>query len=156
MDSFTSMSKKMRATGLYKISEGNNNYAELKAYAAGLDMLFGKLDEMKSEYFIDTAQSYGIVNRERFTGAVRDDLTIEKRREMLKTRELTNETTCSPEAFEKIVAGYGLSSFTIKEYPSTRMVLITINDDLTESDKVWVRYMIANDFPAHLNVQVVF
>ena len=45
---------------------------------------------MLKEYFIDTAQSYGLTERERFTGAVRDDLSIEKRRELLKIREQTN------------------------------------------------------------------
>lgn len=156
MDSFNSMSSKMTATGIYTVTEHSNNYAELKAYAAGLDMLFEMLDEMKREYFIDTAESFGILNRERFTGAVRDDLSIEKRREMLKIRELTNEKTCSPASFEKILSGYGLTNFSITEHPSTRMVLIKINDNLSESDRVWVEYMISNDFPVHLNVQVVF
>ena len=39
-------------------------------------MIFNELDEMLGEYYIDTAQSYGLTERERFTGAVRDDLSI--------------------------------------------------------------------------------
>lgn len=58
---------------------------------------------MLKEYFIDTAQSYGLTERERFTGAVRDDLSIEKRRELLKIREQTNEEFCTPEGFNKIL-----------------------------------------------------
>ena len=89
MDSYTSMVKKLTDTKLYSVRTGGRTYAELKAFAAGLDLLFNELDEMLKEYFIDTAQSYGLTERERFTGAVRDDLSIEKRRELLKIREQT-------------------------------------------------------------------
>mgnify|MGYP001224039914 CR=1 FL=1 len=96
MDSYTSMVKKLTDTKLYSVRTGGRTYAELKAFAAGLDLLFNELDEMLKEYFIDTAQSYGLTERERFTGAVRDDLSIEKRRELLKIREQTNEEFCTP------------------------------------------------------------
>ena len=85
MDSYTSMVKKLTDTKLYSVRTGGRTYAELKAFSTGLDLLFNELGEMLKEYFIDTAQSYGLTERERFTGAVRDDLSIEKRRELLKT-----------------------------------------------------------------------
>ena len=111
---------------------------------------------MLKEYFIDTAQSYGLTERERFTGAVRDDLSIEKRRELLKIREQTNEEFCTPEGFNKILEGYGLGNFKITENPSQNALNIKISDSLSELNKVWVNKMIEKDFPAHLEITVEF
>lgn len=46
MDSYTSMIKKLTDTKLYLVRTGGRTYAELKAFAAGLDLLFNELDEM--------------------------------------------------------------------------------------------------------------
>lgn len=154
MDSLTSMYKKLLSLKLYSDKRSGNSYAELKAFSVGLNLLFGELDEMLREYFIDTAQSYGLTERERFMGAVRDDLSIEKRREMLKTREQTNEKFCTPEAFHKILQSYGLNSFEITEHPLENALTVKINDTLDEQTKVWINKMIENDFPAHLDVTV--
>ncbi|WP_449075855.1 putative phage tail protein [Ruminococcus sp.] len=156
MDSYTSMVKKLTDTKLYSVRTGGRTYAELKAFSTGLDLLFNELDEMLKEYFIDTAQSYGLTERERFTGAVRDDLSIEKRRELLKIREQTNEEFCTPEGFNKILEGYGLGNFKITENPSQNALSIKISDSLSELNKVWVNKMIEKDFPAHLEITVEF
>ncbi len=156
MDSFTSMSKKLVSTKIYSVNKGGANYAELKAFAKGLDLIFNQLDEMLKEYFIDTAQSYGLTERERFTGAVRDDLSVEKRRELLKVREQTNEKFCTPESFNKILQGYGLSNYKIVENPSANALTIKIADALDEQNRLWVQKMIDNDFPSHLDVLIEF
>lgn len=156
MDSYTSMVKKLTDTKLYSVRTGGRTYAELKAFSAGLDLLFNELGEMLKEYFIDTAQSYGLTERERFTGAVRDDLSIEKRRELLKIREQTNEEFCTPEGFNKILEGYGLGNFKIIENPSQNALSVKISDSLSELNKVWVNKMIEKDFPAHLEITVEF
>ncbi len=156
MNSYDSMKRKHLQTGLYKADNSTALHKELKAYAAGIDLVLEKLSQIQRECFIDTAEDYGLYERERFTGAVRDDLDIEKRREMLKTREQTNENTCSPSAFEKIVAGYGLYDFSITEYPANQEVTLTVRDSLSEDNKYWIEKMAGNDFPAHLNLNVVF
>ena len=156
MNSLDSMTKKLENTKIYAVKPGGRNYAEIKAFSVGLDMIFNELDEMLREYFIDTAQSYGITERERFTGAVRDDLSIEKRRELLKTREQTNEKFCTPEAFNKILQGYGLGGFELIENPQENALIVKIYDALDEQNKAWVNKMIENDFPAHLAVTVDF
>lgn len=156
MNSLDSMTKKLENTKIYAVKPGGRNYAEIKAFSVGLDMIFNELDEMLREYYIDTAQSYGLTERERFTGAVRDDLSIEKRRELLKTREQTNEKFCTPEAFNKILQGYGLGGFELIENPQENALTVKIYDALDEQNKVWVNKMIENDFPAHLAVTVDF
>lgn len=156
MNSLDSMTKKLENTKIYAVNPGGRNYAEIKAFSVGLDMIFNELDEMLREYYIDTAQSYGLTERERFTGAVRDDLSIEKRRELLKIREQTNEEFCTPEGFNKILEGYGLGNFKITENPSQNALSIKISDSLSELNKVWVNKMIEKDFPAHLEITVEF
>ncbi len=156
MNSLDSMTKKLENTKIYAVKPGGRNYAEIKAFSVGLDMIFNELDEMLREYFIYTAQSYGLTERERFTGAVRDDLSIEKRRELLKTREQTNEKFCTPEAFNKILQGYGLGGFELIENPQKNALTVKIYDALDEQNKAWVNKMIENDFPAHLAVTVDF
>ena len=156
MNSLDSMTKKLENTKIYAVKPGGRNYAEIKAFSVGLDMIFNELDEMLREYYIDTAQSYGLTERERFTGAVRDDLSIEKRRELLKTREQTNEKFCTPEAFNKILQGYGLGGFELIENPQKNALTVKIYDALDEQNKAWVNKMIENDFPAPLAVTVDF
>ena len=60
MNSFSSMKNKLSAIGIYNIENGSNIYNELKAYSVELDRIFSELDTMLREYFIETAQSYGI------------------------------------------------------------------------------------------------
>lgn len=156
MNSLDSMTKKLENTKIYAVKPGGRNYAEIKAFSVGLDMIFNELDEMLREYFIYTAQSYGLTERERFTGAVRDDLSVEKRRELLKIREQTNEKFCTPEAFNKILQGYGLGGFELIENPQKNALTVKIYDALDEQNKAWVNKMIENDFPAHLAVTVDF
>ena len=54
------MKNKLSAIGIYNIENGSNIYNELKAYSVELDRIFSELDTMLREYFIETAQSYGI------------------------------------------------------------------------------------------------
>lgn len=156
MDSFNSIKQKHLQTGLYNIDINSNIYAELKAYAKGLDYLFDFYDEILNELFIDTAQSYGLTERERFMGVVNNNFGSSDRREIIKTREYTNENFCSLGAFEKILESYGLKKFKITENFSGQTVTISINDSLSVTQKNYVRSMVEKDFPVHLIVNVVF
>ena len=83
MNSFGSMKTKLESTGLYKITDSSNIKAELSAYADGLNAVFDTLEMMEKELFIDTAEDFGITERERFVGKVRDEYSLEKRRNRL-------------------------------------------------------------------------
>lgn len=156
MDSFTSMKSKLLPLGLYTIEDGSNLYAELKAYAAGLDSVFENLDTMLREYFIDTAQTYGITEREKLIGAQRDEYTLEKRREMLKNTEQTVGLACTCSAFVKILESYGLSDFTMTENFSEQTVSITVADSLSDEEKAWIEERAEADFPSHLKVEFTY
>ena len=93
------MKSKLIATGLYTLEDSSNTSEELKAFAQELDIIFDTLDEMTREYFIATAQSYGIIERERFIGKERSELPTEQRREMLIIQEQMMGNSCSKGAF---------------------------------------------------------
>ena len=62
------MKTKLVGSGLYDITAKSNIGAELLAYAEGLDPVFDMLEMMERELFIDTAENFGIAERERFVG----------------------------------------------------------------------------------------
>ena len=150
------MKSKLIATGLYTLEDSSNTSEELKAFAQELDIIFDTLDEMTREYFIATAQSYGIIERERFIGKERSELPTEQRREMLIIQEQMMGNSCSKGAFELMLKGTGLSDFTITESFATQAVTVTINDVLTAEIKQMIEEKIRAEFPSHLDVTVTF
>ena len=156
MSSYNSMKTKLYATGLYKLDDSSNTAQELKAFAQELDVMFDMLEEMTRECFIATAQSYGIIERERFIGKERSELPTEQRREMLLIQEQMMGNSCSKGAFELMLRGVGLTNFTITESFATQAVTVTINDVLTAEIKQMIEEKILAEFPSHLDVTVTF
>lgn len=150
------MKTKLSATGLYKLDDSSNTAQELKAFAKELDVMFAMLDEMTRECFIATAQSYGIIERERFIGKERSELPTEQRREMLLIQEQMMGNSCSKGAFELMLRGVGLTDFTITESFATQVVTVTINDVLTAEIKQMLEEKILAEFPSHLDITVTF
>lgn len=124
MSSYDSMKTKLEPVGLYSISEGSNISNELKAYAEGIDPLFEDLDVMTRECFIDTAETYGITQRENFTGKERSDYTLEQRREMLRLQEQNMGSKCNKAAFEDKMRSFGVYDFYFYEYFSKDVLAI--------------------------------
>lgn len=156
MNSFDSMKTKLEGTGLYRITENSNIKAEISAYATGLDTAFDTLETMERELFIDTAESFGITERERFVGKIREEYPIEKRREMLKISEQKIGGKCTPDDFKKIVKGYGVENFTIAEAPLRNRIDVNISDSKTDAEKKLIEKQVNADFPLHLFVTVSY
>lgn len=156
MSSYDSMKTKLDAIGIYSINADSNLSKELKAYAEGLDSVFGTIDTMTKEFFIETADDYGIVRRERFLEKERSEYSIEKRREMLILQEQDIGGKCNSEAFSNILKSYGLSDFSFIETPSLNRLTIQINDTLSVEIKEMVTERINLDFPAHLALIISF
>ena len=78
MSEFDRMSRILSDTGLYSAEQGSVVYAELMAYAEGLDMFFGEAEELLRECFVSTAESYGITLREALFHRVRFNSTLQE------------------------------------------------------------------------------
>ena len=156
MGSYDSMKEKLNAVGIYSIDENSNISKELSAYSEGLDSLFETLDTMTKEYFIETAENFGIERREKFLGKEREEYSTEKRREMLMLQEQNMGGKCTPDAFCDVLRSFGLTDFTFTELPSTFKLSITINDTLTQEQKKIVTERIKLECPLHLSVAINF
>lgn len=154
MNSVTSMKSKLMPIGIYKLDNDSNVYKELVAYAEVLDELFAELDEMIREYYIDTAENYGITRRELIMGPERTDLSIEKRRQMLKVREQAVGLSCTVKDFENILLSYGVGRVALTEHFSEQKYELTFLDGSQINNKRWVSERIVKDFPLHLDKMV--
>ncbi|MEE0869644.1 MAG: hypothetical protein U0L70_07620 [Ruminococcus sp.] len=156
MGSYDSMKEKLNAVGIYSIDENSNISKELSAYSEGLDSLFENLDIMTKEYFIETAENFGIERREKFLGKEKEEYSTEKRREMLMLQEQNMGGKCTPDAFCDILRSCGLTDFTFTELPTSFRLSITINDTLSPEQKKIVTERINLEFPLHLLVAINF
>lgn len=156
MMSFESMIKKLSPLKVYDLSEGSVIYAELAAFSAGLDILRESLDEMLKEGFIGTAESYGIENTERLVGNVRDDLDLNKRREMLVKRLSLCANDFTPAAFKQMLVLMGVEG-EVCEYPFLQRISLDLSEgEYTQAQREWIVSQAKALLPAHLEWDVVF
>lgn len=156
MTSLESMINKLAPLRLYNLKDDSVVYAELAAFGAGLDILRAKLSELERESFIPTAQSYGIETYEKLTGNVRNELTIEKRREMLISRYSMGYGDFTLKGFEKMLKLVGVDG-EIEESPlCNRIIVKAESKEYTAHEKSWIVWQINSMIPAHLDCDVVF
>lgn len=156
MQSFESMKRKLKPLGLYRLEENTAVSAELSAYAAGLDVLYDILEEMEREAFTQTAESYGLSERERFAGVEQKELSTEKRRELLIGAEQTLGLSGTPRDFEKYLRAIGLEQAEIVERPRNSWLQIFVSDRLSEVQIKAAAEKILKAAPPHINVTASF
>ena len=86
MGEFAILKQRLNDTGLYNIVEGTLIYAELMAYAEGLDMYFEELNKKEKEAFPFTAEGEGLELFERLFGVPLFDRSDEGRRKSIETK----------------------------------------------------------------------
>ncbi len=153
-DAFTSMKNVLSGLSLYD-TDSKNIFCELKAYACTLDELKADLTQMLCECFIESAQDYGLSERELVIGAVRYELSVDKRREMLKIREGIDSSYFTLAKIKAALKSFGLE-YTLYEYPSLYMVVVDTVGDYSDEQKAWITTQVQKIMPAHLSVQVIF
>ncbi len=144
------MKNKLEAIGIYEITENSNVSVELSAYAEELERLRLELDELYRELFIDTAQSYGLSERERVLGKEKSQFSIEARREMLKLFEQIAGEFCTAEKFNKFLLSCGLNDFSVVESIGRQRVTITINDVLSSAQKSELKEKVRGELPLRI------
>ena len=103
----------LRLLGIYKLEKGTLVYAELAAYAAGLDLLENGLDELEREAFLPTAQGEGISRREEIYGKPKTLLPLRERREMLLYRGAINNRNNTREDLERALVACGDTVYSV-------------------------------------------
>ena len=156
MNTLDSLLKKHEPLGIYNITDGSNIHCEFEAYAYGLDMLRDELDTLLLECFFATAESFGLDEREKLWGRVRDDLSIEKRRQMILLRSSFSLADFTLSGVQKIMSFLGRSA-QVQEYPKVQRIVIDVsNEYFTEGQKKWIRSQIDALLPAHLETDIVW
>lgn len=153
--SLDNMKSLLLTADLYNL-DNSNIEDELKAYACVLDEFYSKITTLLCECFVNTSSSYGLDIREKMLGAVRDDLSILKRREQLILRESIDQSSFTKEKIEGAIRSFGISDFEIVEYPSQYKVEVNIDSSHTDAQKKWIKSQIEMIMPAHLSVVTSF
>lgn len=123
MDTLDSMKSVLAPMGIYDIQNDSIIYAELSAYAEGLNLVNDELCTLERECFISTAQTYGLLLRERLIGILKDTLPIENRREMLLYHGGVSEDDFTKESIEDALISCGVIA-KVLEYPAQRKIQI--------------------------------
>ena len=154
MSEFQRMSDVLSATGLYDISQNSLVYAELQAYAEGLDMAFDELDEMLKECFAETAESYGLTMRESWLKRYNPDRTLESRRNAIIKALSVCQTDYTFEGMRKIRDSFNLHG-NFYSYTSPLKVTFECTDTLTNSQKTILSNQMKRFMPCWLNFELI-
>ena len=146
----------LRPLGIYKLEKGTLVYAELAAYAAGLDLLEDGLDELEREAFLPTAQGEGISRREEIYGKPKTLLPLRERREMLLYRGAINNRNNTREDLETALVACGLRA-QVKENLDGASIYINCFDFLEDFQGQEEIKAAAKEFlPCHLEAEFDF
>ena len=156
MESFLSMTQKLLPLGLYELDDNAETVRELKAYAEGLNTLFDTLDELEREYFISTAQSYGLSRRELLFGREMSGQTAQERRDALMYLERTIVGDTTDSGFAEFLENLGLSDYTLNVNPGRAVFTINIADQKTDGEKALIEERIRAEVPLYMNCTINF
>ena len=154
MSEFQKMSDILSSTGLYDVSQGNIVYAELQAYAEGLDMAFDELEEMLRECFAETAESYGLTLRENWLKRYNPDRTIETRRNAIMSALSVSQTDYTYSGMRKIRDSFNLHG-DFHAYTSPLKVTFECTDTLTNTQKNMLAKQMKRFMPCWLDFEFV-
>jgi hypothetical protein len=143
------MEQKLRPIGLYALNEGDPLALELTVYGEELDRVYDALDELLREAFIETAESYGLENRERFTGAVHDDETVERRRERQLTLSQDVEGARNEAGLLRLLSCVTDSRCEVDVTYRPTTIYVTTLDPTTEAERKSLERLMDKVLPVH-------
>lgn len=129
---------------------------ELSVYSFLIDELNLEIEKMLCECFIDTATSYGLENKELLISDVRDDLTIEQRRAMLRLRENIDSSSFTVKKIKEACDSFAQCKCKFIEYPSLYTVCVEIVGNYKSAQIALIKQQIKKIIPAHLNLNISF
>lgn len=114
----TGTEKRMRAvlekTGLY-IGEDDLLSAELRAYAAGLELIYDALRDMEKNAFVQTAEDDGLARFESLFRILSSTDSVQNRREMLLTRGAVTPADHTEKALQRQLLAAGIDGKLVTE-----------------------------------------
>ena len=154
MSEFQIMRNILSATGIYDISRGEPEYAEIMAYAEGLDMLFGEVEEMFRECFVATAESYGLTYREGWIKKYNLDRSVDGRRNLIIKTLSVCQTDYTYSGMKKISDSFNING-NFHAHTSPLKVTFECTDDLTNSQKNIIENQMKRFMPCWLPFEFI-
>ena len=145
MGEFQNMVQRIEETGMYEVTQGGELYAELMAYAEGLDMIFGELEETEREAFVSTAIDKGLRMYEDVMDICNIDTSLEGRRKSILAALSVSDGDFTLGSLERMLDIYNISG-SITESGNT--LTLTIEDDLTAAQRTRIKDHLENLIPA--------
>ena len=147
---------KLRPLGVYSLTGGTLVDAELKAYEAGLDLIYEALELLERENFIATARDEGLALRELAFGPRRDDLPAEARRSMLLYRGAVTVNDFDRESIVHAMHAVGLEVAVSEDVPGKRLYLNCLSVLDANKSRERLTEEAALFLPAHLEAEFDF
>ena len=140
--------------GIYNLDDGSLVTCELRVYASQLEKLHQKLATMLKEFFISTAQDYGIEKIEELFMRIRPDLSIEERKERIsRYMTLCNMDFCEENIRSQLRLAGIYADFT--QNPQEEKLSFPDLIALTDITEIARQLSIIEDIvPAHLDIDV--
>lgn len=132
MTALESMTDKLTKAGLYDPETDTDMYAELSAYAEGLQYCYSMIDELYGEMFAATAESYGLSEMEKNIAVYSKDTTIQGKRNGIGAVLALNDKNGADFIFNRLGEIYNISG-TVTD--GTKTVTFTTNDALTSAEQ---------------------
>ena len=149
MTAFESLQEKLSATGLYDISQGTLIYAELMAYAEGLQIVYDILEELLRECFVPTAESYGLLRRGKLIRHLNLDHTLPGKRQTILLTLSLFQTDYTLAGMEKVRDSFNAhGSFSVSADPLK--VIFTCTDELSAVQRQRLEEEMAKQMPCWL------
>ncbi len=151
MSEFEMMSERLLQTGLYDISEGSMIYAEIMAYAAGLDLYFDELERIRSEIFFDISEGSEPGIFERLVSVCNTDKSPEGRRKSIMSALSVTNKDFTLEGMKKIMGIYNIDG-DISEQDGN--IIINCKNKLSEGEEKAINENIQRFAPLHKKIYV--
>ncbi len=153
MSEFDIMKSALEKTGLYSVEEGGAVYAELMAYAEGLDMYFGALKELLRECFVGTAQGYGLALREKIFNRINLDTSLQGRRNALIKALSVNVWDYTLEGMEKVRDSFNAEGSFETDYNNMK-VIFRCTQTLTAAQKTALQNQMKKFMPCWMDFEI--
>lgn len=154
MTVYEKLLQRLSPIGIYT-EKAEELHRELKAYAAEIERLYSNLSTMFRERFITTAENEGLRMYEELFGPVRDNESVENRRQMLQLRMGLGNGDFTLEGIKKALDSLGLQ-YVISEFPALGKLNITATADYSAEQQAWIQREVGKMIPASIEFQLTF
>ncbi len=154
MAEFEIMKHELEETGLYDIVPESIVYAELKAYAEGLDLYFSEAEELIRECFIAAAQSFGLTLREELVQRINLLNTAAGRRAALIKAFSISAEDGTAEGMIRLAESFNAHGSFAYDQAQSKLTF-TCTDTVTEGDKALMQAQMAKFAPVWAAFEIV-